>query len=411
MDAREQRGLEIAARFRVRRTIGGWLVPSQSGLDRYTVVMGETPTCTCLDYETRGVKCKHMFAVEYVIERERTSDGTTTVTETLRVTQTVRRTYPQNWPAYNAAQTNEKDLFMALLRDLCRGVPEPAPARTGRPRLPVADGLFAAIFKVYSTLSARRFMSDLREAQERGYIGKLPCHNSVLGVLENPALPPILRDLITQSSLPLKGVEVDFAVDSSGFTTSRFDRWFDHKYGAKQQHDWVKVHIMCGVKTNVVTAVEIHDRHANDSPLLPPLVQATARNFAIAEVAADKGYASKRNAETVGDLGATPFIPYKTSTTGGLAIGMWEKMWGYFVYRRAEFLEHYNKRSNVESTFSMIKRKFGDSLRSKTDVAMVNEALAKILCHNVVVLIHETHELGIAPSFWAGSAAAQELPA
>ncbi len=408
---RQQRGMEIAARFRVRRTIGGWLVPSQSGAGRYTVVLGETPTCTCPDFETRGMKCKHVFAVEYVIERERNADGSTTVTETVRVTNTVRRTYPQNWPAYNAAQTNEKDLFMALLRDLCRGVPEPAPARTGRPRLPVADGLFAAVFKVYSTLSARRFMSDLREAWERGYLGKLPCHNSVLGVLENPALSPILHDLITQSSLPLKGVEVDFAVDSSGFTTSRFDRWFDHKYGARQQHDWVKVHIMCGVKTNVVTAVEIRDRHANDSPLLPPLVRATARNFAIAEVLADKGYTSKRNAETVGNLGATPFIPYKTDATGGLAIGMWEKMWGYFVYRRPEFLEHYHKRSNVESTFSMVKRKFGDSLRSKTDVAMVNEALAKIVCHNVVVLIHEMHELGIAPAFWAGSADAQKLTA
>jgi hypothetical protein len=70
------------------------------------------------------------------------------------------------------------------------------------------------------------------------------------------------------------------------------------------------------------------------------------------------------------------------------------------MFRREEFLQHYHKRSNVESTFSMMKRKFGDSLRSKTDVAMVNETLCKILCHNLVVLIHEMHELGIDPVFW-----------
>ena len=52
-----------------------------------------------------------------------------------------------------------------------------------------------------------------------------------------------------------------------------------------------------------------------------------------------------------------------------------------------------------EFTFSMMKRKFGDSLRSKTDVSMVNETLCKVLCHNLVVLIHEMYELGIAPSF------------
>ena len=44
-----------------------------------------------------------------------------------------------------------------------------------------------------------------------------------------------------------------------------------------------------------------------------------------------------------------------------------------------------------------MKRKFSDFVRSKTDVAMVNEVLAKVLCHNLVVLIHESFELGISP--------------
>jgi len=48
----------------------------------------------------------------------------------------------------------------------------------------------------------------------------------------------------------------------------------------------------------------------------------------------------------------------------------------------------------------LVKRKFGDSLRSKADVAMVNQTLCKILCHNLVVLIHEMCELGIDPVFW-----------
>jgi transposase len=81
------------------------------------------------------------------------------------------------------------------------------------------------------------------------------------------------------------------------------------------------------------------------------------------------------------------------------------KAFGYFIYRREKFLTHYHKRSNVESTFSMIKRKFGDSLRSKTDTAMVNETLCKVLCHKLVVLIHEMHELGIDPVFWANDKA------
>lgn len=84
--------------------------------------------------------------------------------------------------------------------------------------------IFSAAFKVYSTVSARRFMTDLREAQAKGYIQKAPHYNSIFNYLENPELTPILRALITETSLPLKAVETDFACDSSGFTTSRFIR-------------------------------------------------------------------------------------------------------------------------------------------------------------------------------------------
>ncbi len=243
-------------------------------------------------------------------------------------------------------------------------------------------------------------MSDLRQSHARGFISRVPHYNSIFNYLEDDGLTPILRDLITQSSLPLKSVEVDFAVDSSGFTTSRFVRWFDVKYGRERaEHHWVKCHLMCGVKTNIVTAIEIGDKHAHDVPFFAPMVSTTAQNFRIEEVSADKGYGSLGNAKAVTDAGGTPFIAFKSNATGEVG-GAWKQMFHYFMFRRDEFVQHYHKRSNVESTFSMMKRKFGDSLRSKTDTAMVNETLCKVLCHNLVVLIHELHELGIEPVFW-----------
>lgn len=408
MELREQRGLELAATKNIYRRGGVWVVPSQTSGTSYEVnVLTHVGSCTCPDYELRKIKCKHIYAVKFVMKREKNSDGTMTVTESLTVTET-KKTYPQNWAAYNEAQTEEQDRFQLLLADLCSGLVTP-PRKSGRPPLPLSDAVFAVTFKVYSTVSQRRFMSDLREAHRRGFISKVPHFNSISNYLENPELTPILQSLISRSSLPLKAVEQDFAVDSSGFTTCHFARWFDHKYGVvRQQHDWVKCHIMCGVKTNIVTAVEIHGRNANDSKLLPALVNATAENFQIAEVSADKGYGSRKNADLIESLGATPYISFKSNHRGDGG-GAWERMFHYFRYRRNEFLAHYHKRSNVESTFSMMKRKFRDGLRSKTDVAMVNETLCKVLCHNLVVLIHETHELGIESTFWAEILPAQEV--
>jgi hypothetical protein len=74
--------------------------------------------------------------------------------------------------------------------------------------------------------------------------------------LEKPELSPVLKHLIELSSLPLKSVETDFAVDSSGFTTTRFTKWHDHKYRGSTEHHWVKAHLMCGVKTHIVTAID-----------------------------------------------------------------------------------------------------------------------------------------------------------
>jgi transposase len=410
MDLREQRGMELAATRVIRRKKGAWFVPSQSGNVKYEVhLAAEKCTCTCLDHETRGVKCKHIFAASFVMKREQHEDGSTTITESLTITQT-KRTYPQNWSAYNEAQTHEQDKFQELLADLCSALVT-APAKTGRPRLPLSDAVFSIVFKVYSTVSQRRFVSDLREAHERGFISKVPHFNSISNYLENPELTPVLRNLITESSLPLKSVETDFAVDSSGFSTSRFTRWFDIKYGTvKQKQDWVKCHLMCGVKTNIVTAVEIREQFANDTKFLPAMVNSTAENFKVTEVSADKGYISRKNADAIANVGATPFIAFRSDNRAGNHGGTWEKMYHYFQFRREDFLQHYHKRSNVESTFSMMKRKFGDGLRSKTDVAMVNETLCKILAHNLVVLIHETHELGIDTTFWAEKPVAQQIP-
>ena len=75
-------------------------------------------------------------------------------------------------------------------------------------------------------------------------------------------------------------------------------------------------------------------------------------------------------------------------------------MFHFFQFQRDEFLAHYHRRSNVESTFSAVKRKFGDSVMSKTDTAMVNEVLCKLLCHNLCCLIQEQEELGIVPVFF-----------
>lgn len=410
MCERQERGIVIADRCRIEKTGNFWIVPSQTNNSKYVVNIREDEAhCTCPDHETRGVKCKHIFAVELVSQRQENPDGSVTVTQAVRTTEVIKRTYPQQWPAYNAAQVNEKRRFQELLRELCSGLVEAPRVGKGRPSIPLCDALFSAVFKVYSTVSGRRFMCDLTDAHRNGLIGRLPCYNSIFNVLESEATTDVLQHLIAESAKSLKSIESSFACDSSGFSASRFDRWYDHKHGGQKiQRTWVKAHVMCGVKTNVITAVEIHDKNANDSPYLPPLLTTTRKNFDVREVSADMGYISEDNLQAVTNAGAKPYIPFKSNATGGKG-GLWEKMFHYFNFNKDEFFGRYHLRSNVESTFSMLKAKFGDSVRSKTDVAMKNEVLAKVVCHNICCLISAIYELGIDPVFWAESTVAQNV--
>jgi transposase len=397
MELRLQKPKEIVAGGMVRPGPGCYFVQSQSADTRFyrVVLEGLYPHCDCEDFELTGQPCKHIFAARIFVAQQEAGGPAPCDKPSLRPK---RKTYPQDWPNYNAAQVNEGYYVSRLLFDLCQTIPRTG---RGRPPVPVRDGIYAACLMVYGGKSARRSNSNNEIARDNGFLTTIPHFNSVLNVLDDPATTPILVNLVRLSSLPLASIEVDFAVDSTGFSSSRYTRWFDHKYGKEvTKADWVKVHAMCGVKTNIVTAVMILEQEAADSPQLPGLVKTTSQNFEIHDVSADKAYTCTENFQAVEDLGGVLYAPFKSNTTGGVG-GIFERMFHYFNLYRMEYLEHYHKRSNVESTFSAVKRKLGDSVLGKSDTSMINEVLAKLVCYNLTCCIAEWYTLGIEPVFLA----------
>jgi transposase len=202
------------------------------------------------------------------------------------------------------------------------------------------------------------------------------------------------------SALPVAGLETNFSVDSTDFRTTTFSAYNGAKYGQTKEHHWLKAHMCAGVKTNIVAAISITHDASNDSPQFGPLIRKTAQGFAIDEVTADLAYSSRVNLQAVENVGGKAYIPFKKNATGKAGGStIWKKMYHYFQFNREEFLEHYHKRSNIEATNAAIKRKFGETLKSKNPTAQVNELLAKIIAYNLTVVIHEMYENGIDPKF------------
>ena len=393
---REERGKVIYKSFKIIRTTKGWRVPSQSyyGKSYLVKLTKDYPICECPDNEIGRNKCKHIYAVEFYIKQEIDEEGN------IKNTRGIKISYPQKWKAYDLSQTNEKLLFFKLLKDLCGNVEQPE-YKFGRPKILLSDMIFSSALKVYSTFSLRRFMSDVKIANEKGFIDYTPCFASIGHFLQREDMTPVLSDLIKISALPLKSIETDFTIDSSGFSTCRFARYFDYKYNKNSKYRaWLKASLMSGVKTNIITSCEISEGFSHDVKFLPSLIKETSENFNIKEVSCDKAYSSRESLELINNMGAVPYIPFRSNTTGNSRGSyLWTKLYHYFMYKHDEFLQHYHKRSNAETVFHMIKSKFKDNLRSKTKTAQINELLCKVLCHNICVVIQEMAELGIKGEF------------
>jgi transposase/ribosomal protein L37AE/L43A len=296
----------------------------------------------------------------------------------------------QEWKQYTEAQRNEKAYLLNILFELFENVKIIYnPNKKGRKFYKIQDVIYSLILKTYTKLSSRRLNSDLQLLKEKGFIEKIPDHTTLSKYLGKEELTHILEALIKISSRPIKDID-SLAIDSSGFSTSQFGRWFDFKWGQEKScRTWIKGHISADTFTNIIVSATITRGNFADSPQLKPLLK-NLEGKNIKEVCADKAYSSRENLQLITNLGAVPYIPFKSNVTGKqYGSSIWRKTFFYFKDNSEDFYKHYHKRSNVETCFHMIKQKFGKELTTKSFESQKNELLLKILCHNICCLIQE----------------------
>lgn len=389
---------------------GIFKVHSQSSSGAYRVAInGASGRCSCPDFVDRGTACKHVLAV-----RQFTAGQVAGANPPLG--KRIRLQYPQVREAYDLGQTEEIRLFDTLLHDVLADVPEPERDQhhAGRHPIPLRDQLFCAVQKVYSQLSCRRAAGLFENALARGQIDKVPHYTLSSEALSRPELTPILLELITKSALPLAALESVFAIDSTGIRTTSFGAWCSERHGEARQNVWLKAHALVGVETHVFVRVAVTGKDGADIVQFEPLIrEAAERGIHLAEVCADKAYSSRAHYALAKEIGFDLWVPFRSNSTGRrVSRGhsgqearseLWRKAFLFFQMRREEFYPKYHRRSNVESVFSALKRKFGDTIRSKNPSAQINELLAKILAYNLTVVIHEMFEHGVVPEFLRGT--------
>ena len=208
------------------------------------------------------------------------------------------RRYDRDWRAYNSGQTHE----MTDVKHLLGGVSDvlnlfearfQGPRGRGRPSVPLGHAVFAVVMKAHSGLSSRRLESLLGESAELGYLRnvplcssrggvegvpvpasdtvRIPQFNTVCSFLRSEWLTPVLLELVTATALPLKGVDLVFAVDGTGLSTTWYDRWLDVRLAKESDRQkFVKLHAVVGVTSNVMARVAISPGNHHDNPYFRP---------------------------------------------------------------------------------------------------------------------------------------------
>ena len=334
-----------------------------------------------------------------------------------------RNSRRRDWPAYNRAQTHEATdvmVFLGRLSDLISAVAAPAqgPRRRGGQPYPLGKVVFACVEKVYSGLSSRRHEGVLRLSAQHGFVRNaplwtpdgfdfaplagsspifIPQFNTVERYLRCRWLTPLLLELVTLVARPLREIEHVFAIDGTGWSTRWYDRWQDGKEAPEsERQQWVKMHLLGGVKTNVVARAAISPGNHHDSPYFKGLVTEANKHFDVHQVLADLGYSGSGNYALGGELGYETRVPFKSNTLPPADDGSeWSRNLWLFLNDKGRFMEEYHQRSNIESTNGSLKVTHPQKLRGKGFCAQENEALAILVAYNLRVLAREVWMRGL----------------
>lgn len=256
------------------------------------------------------------------------------------------------------------------------------------------------VWHKFPNLSIRRARGFLLLLKKYKIINaKIPSFKTLSNYRENNSLLLILDELIEESSKPLSEIERDFATDATGIRTNLFSSWYSIRCQKEiKKRDHLTIHITTGVKSNIVTALNVETKCGNDNKIFREHVDKTVKNFKVEEFSGDGRYWCKENCKKVSEVGAKPyFLVWKNWSGKSRGCMPWKLMNLESKNNPEEYGKHYHKRSNVESTNHSKKVIHGNKVYSKLKSSRINEETLRWINHNINVLNRARYEWNINP--------------
>lgn len=180
--------------------------------------------------------------------------------------------------------------------------------------------------------------------------------------------------------------KLNISIDASGIRIIGRSIWYTIRINEEvSRRECDKIHLANCNDTMLILNWFITKDKKSDCPFFTKLLTPFK---ILGIVLADKGYLSRKNFQYVEDKCGSAFIPFKKNSTGKrLSSPAWKRAFGLWKTVRSLYKGIYHQRSRVECIFSVLKKKWGDSVNSKKAYHRRREMGLRFICYNIKLII------------------------
>ena len=242
--------------------------------------------------------------------------------------------------------------------------------------------LFMLVYKQFRKFTYKELLEDLSDNLTlRAYLGlnKLPNYTTLIKFAKR--IPSKIFDKLMDAFGKFIKQPEKVAIDGTGISLDNPSPHYCKRIGQPyKKRPFLKLSVIVDIKDYLILQFKIRKKARHDVIDAEPLIKKLAKKYKPIYFYGDRGYDSEKIFKLVfEELGAYPLILQKR-----LDIPKYKRR-GRYRKETFEVFDYgeYLQRNKVETAFSILKRKFGFSIRSKNVKNQKVEAMARIIAYNI----------------------------